>query len=1341
MQRPQFVGWAQTWCDDINTKHRLRAIRGFGKAIIDPVGWKQSWEEGGGTSGILYLLSSASVTEVKAFCHVIRASNRRGKKSGERERAVEELVMALLPQHYPSTELRTNDKRPLQKYYGRMLRGCSSDFVEQILDAQDKSNPLFQQLNLRKLLFAHDGMLKRRLTNYLIHDGPPLSKPEIDICFEEFVSREPPCPSTQPNMSASMQFGLELLQARTTAESTAIRWPRHKPELEVLMSIYRRFTNKSRSADKTFLVKLGLRLVELGPGFKLSGDAGVLWAEIVTLWKKHPHQYEDLLFQGIGLGLRGSNAILPVIATRWKEEPDQYEKLLVHGLRNGLGGSAEKISEGYLKTISGIPHAELSSTLRWRLLRLYCQHLPQDGIDIETSSDFTCLANQEWSFEIVSELEREQAALFLDRLYQVNPNFDFLRAPSGYRSIYGMRNVPRRNFNVELLLMAYHRGDADAQKRAQDEVDQLRKKAATSREQEDRAALAKAAAHYAIATGDLEVYAETLIWQQRFIRDPLTVQSIFAPDAILTKEGVALLSGIAPSPVEDTTLSVIRQPLSVANSILGSFNEAHRLAKKEPSYKHSSWAALLSLYRDVYNERVFHAKKVKLQGQESELDMFHIIWKGTTDLVYSIGSTFLSQVSEAVRNLLDGFSGSSLIAATETLLDFAARCAKKESRNKDEDDIAVTMEQLSYQVVSKLAYSDTPILARDLIRRVIIEHPEASSWHRQFLSIGYMRDLPAEAAKDMLLSFAAVIREKLEEQSYVKVGDEEPPKTAPPRSLIKVSTVKYLAQLLNDADFISPDSAVEVLIELFRSSTHIDVRLAALDSLLSTLNGISGDNSDEWRSSPMVERILDTMDSVVSIAGNINERRPVSETDWAEANERLTIPATCDSSSIPPLFDAVLKAAAGEQFPNLKKLQGELFSRLVLPTLHRSQEQHHKWLSLFLAKHRPAFNADILPRVPITPQIWHYMLNYQGHLLPSRTIDEYNQYVLLRLRTPMAIKKFNEALKSDATLRNDASVNHWLSIFGESGQSRSWHEEIHSLLSLIVAPIEKTSSMKNLMGAVVIQALVLLDDYVNRMAQWSYLVARLGPARMKTSSSSGQDSRDYSKDMEKAWDYWRKATLGLAQSLITVMEKRAASGAAQGNAVLPSTFPVRLWCLPYPDPRAGQEDEGFRHLATALDRSLSSFLQSDEGDMLLWTTLVEDTYTRLASIYTTLTHRLCVVVHVGDLDLDPDQTTVSAVQLVKVAVALRFVDSVSKHGALRKPKVKGKKVLTIEQSKVGELVKRLRAVMDRWGRRGALGKQAPFRDMVLQWKSGNLGVWEDICSWDSIDEEPGSAWQ
>ncbi|GAW12833.1 hypothetical protein ANO14919_022040 [Xylariales sp. No.14919] len=1332
MQHPQFRGWAQTWHDDFHTKQRSLAIRNFGKAMKDLGKWKQSWEDGGGTPGILHLLSSASVTEVKAFCHAIRASNRRGKKSRDRERAVEELVMALLPQHYPSVDLRTRDKRPLQKLYSRMLRGCSSDFVERVLDAQDKSNPLFQHLGLQKLILSHDDMLKRRLANYLVHEGPRPSEPEMDLCFREFVFREPPAPGTQPNMSASMQFALEILEARITRKCVAERWPPSPSELEVLVSIYRRFTSRSRSANTTFLIKLGLRLIELRPHYKDSGEANVLWTAIFTLWKKHPRQHEDLTSQGILLGLRGARADFPVIADRWREDPDQHEQMLIQGLRQGLGGTAEDISSGYLSLINGVPRTKTDPELRWspearwRLLRLYCQHVPEKGVDIEMSTEFQCLANQEWSFALIDKLPRENAVLLLNHLYQVNPNFDFLRVRRGFsESIYTMRDVPRRNFNVELLVTTYQQGDADSQSRARDKIDELRKQAAASREQEDRAIFAKAAAYYAVATGDLEVYAKTVVWQQRFIRDPLTVKTIFSPDAVLTSEGVALLSGIALSPTGETTLDILRQRLAVANRILKSFDEAKRTGMKEPSYTQSSWSALQRLYQDVYTERVSRAKKLKLQPPESELDTFHVIWEGITDSVSSIGSDFLSQVSRPVLDLLDGLSGPSLVAASETLLDSAARWRKTGNRNKDQDDTSATMDQLAYQAVSKLAHSDTPMLSRDLIRRVIIEHPEASSWHRRFLSIGYVRALPAEAAKSMLLSFATAVGAKLEEQSHGKAGG------GAPQSLIKVSTVKYLAQLLNDADFISAEAAVEVLVELFNSTTHVDVRLACLDALLNTLNGVAESSGEDWKLDPMAEKILSTLDSVVSIAGNINERQPVSAADWAKAEANTTIPATSDSPDIPPLFEMILSAAAGTRFPGLKKLEGELFSRLVLPSLQHLQEQHGRWFSAFLAKHRPALRAEALPRVPVTPRIWRYLLRHQGHLLPPAAVDEYSRYVDLQLQTPGEIQDFNSALQSDAALRSDASVRHWLSVF-EPAQSLSWHEEIRPLLDLVVAPpTAKPAAISSLVGAVISQASVLLDDYEAHMEKWSHLVAGLGPSRKESLSSRGQDGNAYNEEMEKAWAYWREATLSLAERLIALVQQKTADA---DTAALPSTFPLRLWCLPYPDPRAAQRDEDFRRLAVALSRSLASFLGSGEGDMLLWTTLVEETSATLTSVYTGTHDRLCVAVHIGDLDLDldlgpePEDGTAAAVQRTRVSVALRIIDGASHRGALRRPKGKDA-IAAAEASGLGELVRRVRAVMEGWR------VQAAPRDMFLRWKGGKKATWEDICSWDAAGDE------
>ncbi|KAI1300957.1 hypothetical protein F5Y03DRAFT_385814 [Xylaria venustula] len=1150
MEPPEFAGWAQIRQDGLNTQDRLRAIQTFGKAMADPIKWKGCWEDGGGTSGILRLLSLGSVREVATFCRAIRASNRRGKKSGEREIHIKKLIMALLPQHYPSSELRTEDKRSLQKYYGWMLCGCSSSF----------------ELNLTKLLYAHEDMLERRLTSYMVHDGPQISKPEIEVSLREFVFREPPSPSPHPNMSASMQYGLELLQACVTRKGTADRWPRSPFELEVLMSIYCRFTRRSRSADKNFLVKLGFDLMEVKPNYKSTSDASALWSVALASWKKDPLQYEALVSRGLRLGF--NKYIFPEILARWKQDPDQYEKLLIQALRQGLGGSAKQLDQ-----------------------------------DIETASDFTCLANQQWSLEVIDGLRREHAILFLQRLYGVNPDFDFLQSPT-YRSIYRMcRVLSRRNFN----------GDLNAQQRARDEVDRLRKMTATARKQEDRANLAKAAAYYAIAANDLNTYAKTVLWQQRFVHDPLTLHSIFMGNAIGTKEGIPLLSGI--------TLPLVK----VANQISRLFNDTAKLAKKAP----------------FTTLEIGEHSPVSIPISEFRYDMVNTIWLGAAELAHSISSHFLAGVRFAILDLLDSISGPSLITACESLVDFAAECKKNKNRNEHLDKIASEMETLSCRAIERLAHTDTSLLSQNLLERAIIQHPEAS--------------------------------------------DSEPPPNAPPKSLIKVTTMKY-PQLLNDANFIGPDSAIEALLELFHARTHIDVRLTVLDSLLNTLSTISRDTGREWKSDPTVENTFTALESVILIAGNINERRPMSSEAWAEAREQVAIPATSQDIN--------------------------------------SDKQHRDWFSLFLAKHGPALRVDILPYAPVIPEIWYTMLQNQRHLLPSCVVNEFNQYVILRMRTPMVMQEINKALLQDVILRNNASVSHWLSIFGEP---QPWRKGVRCL-NLVTSPLKTVSSI--FIHAIINQASVLLDDYESYIDEWRYLLDNM---RRQT------PGHDYSKeDTKKSWACWLKGTNALAQKLIELLERKMASRADQDGTMLPSTLSLRLLCLSYPDPSTlQQKDEDCHHFVTRLGSTLSLFLDTNEGDMLLWATFSDCVYEALVSAYTDSITRLRLAIHVGDLNIDGRRLE-SAVQLIKVSVALRLIEGMSKSKALQKPKSK----VTPEVTTVGELVRRLHNVMDYWGQRGGRSAQVTtgVRDIIMQWKGNNAALWRDICSWDpNSDKEEGQA--
>lgn len=1348
------VDWAKTWRESHEIDQRMSAIHQFGKAVKKPAQWKQCWDYAGGTAGLVELLFLASAKEVATFCKIISLCKGPAAKSPEREKAVQELVTALLPQQYPSSKLQTQDKRPLQHIYTSMLVACASDFVEGVLQAHDQANPLYRDLDEKKLkiLFtSHAEILKRRLADYMLRDGAKIPQAEMEVLFKELVFLQPQLPGDRPNISASMQFALELLEARLAHKRTAARWPEAVSEMEVLMSVFRRYNNKSNGADKTFLFELGFRLIEADPKLKRTKQAQDFMNAMVNSWKKYPRRYDKFLSEAIRLGLAvevksnqiGSSereSLLSVIIYRWKSDPKYYEGLLSLALRQELGGTSKAIGINCAKVCDDqFPPSKDDATLRWQLLRLYCMHVPEKGVDIEGSSGFETLANQHWPYGIFAKLHGKNAAPFLQRLYDVNPCFDFLIS-SPFGSIYDFGVRARCNFNVELLLAVYQQGTPGALSKASEQVDRLRKTAATWREPEGRACYAKAAAHYAIASGNLELYGETILWQQRFICDPAAVITLFAREAMLTPEGIALLSGI-PSPIpEDATLGAIRQQIDMANGVLQTLSESFKMAKRGPFGRGSAWEAWSAIYSRVYRERLDRAVEINIQPHGEEPDLFHIIWKGTADLTRSIGSDFLIHglTGEIGVFLIKALDGSRLLAATQTLrkalVEWKQEKAASPTTSANDESIGNHLQTLVNTSIKLLSLGDTSAATRDLILDEIMSNPADSNWHRQILTVGFLKNLPAKEAEAILVAFAAAIGEKLDEQSYIRVGEEEAPKSAPPHSIVKVSTVKHLAQIIKDADFISPDSALEVLVELFKAGTHIDIRLATLSSLLSTFDTIVGGMGAKAKSDPSFERIMTTLEKAIPLAGNIDERLSMSEADWAESRAKLWLPTISqfDEKSLPSLFSALLDSLSPVRYRNLAQFRGELFSRLVLPCLKSSQRQYKKYLSVFLAKHAPEFNADVLPAVPLTTNMWHTIMKFQSDLVPSSIVAEYNEYVLFRMRLPKELEKLSQRLWNDPSLRNDESVRHWKSMFGESDARVSWKYENAHLFSMIKRPGQKVCPSAILADSIVSQASLLLDDYENCADEYFHLVMELlGPAGFKFSDTEAA---------QKRWRHECEVADDLARRLISVVVQKRASHKSSNNDFLPTTFTLRLWSLPYPYLNAEQDrDADCRLFTTNLDACISSFLESDEGDVLLWDTLVRDVHSILINIYTCTTARLRLAVHIGDLDHSSIKTPSAPALLVKVMIAQKLIDTdYSSNKMFRKPTLFG-----AQKTEAGDLALRMCAVMEQW-RRGGRGSAIMeklrlggngyeasdgIRDMFSHWRRVNKTTWEAIDSW------------
>ncbi|KAL8689437.1 MAG: hypothetical protein Q9218_004886, partial [Villophora microphyllina] len=442
-----------------------------------------------------------------------------------------------------------------------------------------------------------------------------------------------------------------------------------------------------------------------------------------------------------------------------------------------------------------------------------------------------------------------------------------------------------------------------------------------------------------------------------------------------------------------------------------SFLEAQRLAKKEPSYHEGDWQAIPSVFGQAVTTRANRARSLQDKLKASDADIYGSVWYKTLQMLGNVEDSVMANALSSIKALFSTLPPGLLATTTQNLLEMDNE--KRAAKNRDGQDHLV--EQLTYEALQHLANSDKPELASGLILKTILERPDASSWHRYLLSIGFLKRLPAKSAENILLSFATAIGEKLEEQSYVKVGENT---TGP--SLVKVTTVKYLAQILDNAEFISADVTVEVLTELFKSGTHRDIRIATLESMLSMLNKLCSGTEESWTYNPQVERLLTAMESVIPVVGSINEGRPPREQDWQEAKETGKLPETFDhvADTLPPLLHVIMYATASSQYPALAKFRPRFVERILLPALTRSEDEHRRWLSAFVTKHKVPISSDDLPTISFLPSQTSTMVACFHELIPRDLLERYHKFISFNLTKPAPLKKFNTRLRKDEDLQN-----------------------------------------------------------------------------------------------------------------------------------------------------------------------------------------------------------------------------------------------------------------------------------------------------------------------------------
>ena len=581
-----------------HSKHvRITAIRRFGK-YLKGVNWEDAWQEVGGTQGLLDLFSQLSVLEVKELCKVIGCSPGRSavKNCTERQSRVTELVQSLMSPLYPSSPYQSKDQRPLHHHYAKLVPACTSEFVERLLLHQ-QSHPLLKSLPKKMLVQHHFELLRRLVLSAISHDDS--MQGTTAYRFQDFIplllQYAPPGPFTEPRFSTSMSLAVTILEKTTVGRED------HFPE-------------------SMFIPVLMLPLTRRLQAHRVDPNRV---QQIIQLAAKYLRKREQARAQ---LSLEKEHLIC-YIARAWSHAPSLFQECLTEFISLLCNGAQRHLSCYKDLICQVIKHR------RYDLLRMICLYSTGIQTNIESDDGLKSMPIKRWPIFIFQVLQQDHSLSLLQNLVRLKSDADFLELASDY-SILSQGRSPDSYFGDPHLLLAILQPEKEgAEHEAQKNIlETLKSKASKSREQTDRGFFAKSAAFYAIATGSLELYDEVVHWTRRFLRDPMTVKTVYSSSATLTVEGVTLLGGV-PEDLDPWNTAQICERVTKANSIMLYFLDTAVTSLSEPSFYSPDWYGPLSLFFKVVVIRMSNAGRLKCHFHLSEDEIYDLLWSQTIEML------------------------------------------------------------------------------------------------------------------------------------------------------------------------------------------------------------------------------------------------------------------------------------------------------------------------------------------------------------------------------------------------------------------------------------------------------------------------------------------------------------------------------------------------------------------------------------------------------------------------------------------------------------------------------------------------------------------------------------
>ena len=401
---------------------------------------------------------------------------------------------------------------------------------------------------------------------------------------------------------------------------------------------------------------------------------------------------------------------------------------------------------------------------------------------------------------------------------------------------------------------------------------------------------------------------------------------------------------------------------------------------------------------------------------ETSKDLLSRAFPSSLDARYPamfLDENFLRRTDISIDKALKVISAS-ISLVPPTLLESLTRSALDVLSTSSESPKLAVKEFVALELLKLLMKSDRPALALPLIMNTILQRPDASSWHRQLLTPGLLRRLSTNEVFQLVSDLSYEMLDTLKKR---KQGQDREKSTT--GTHLKVTTIKLLAQLLQDARLIAPSLAIDVLSKLIRNGNHTDIRKPTLKSMLQLLC-----DCKEESHKTLAETVMKNLESLRDIIGAFNGRNPTTEDEWKVAETKLELPEPLNSNEQPSLMINLFEVPE-----KLKKMSSvvtpqEFFTRILLPLVEHSREQNGRWMRLFCRKHGLEDNISDIPIAPADPAILKPLfLKHLADLDASWLIYLHKSY-MFNISPPLAFQAINAKLSTDPTLKYGPD-RHW----------------------------------------------------------------------------------------------------------------------------------------------------------------------------------------------------------------------------------------------------------------------------------------------------------------------------